>query len=154
MQLIRARKEEHLWAQSYEPELGDILKLQSELARTIAAQIHIRLSAHDQLRLSSARRIDPAAYEAYLRGRFFCNKRAEDTLRKAREYFEQAIAKEPSYASAYSGLADTYFCRGYYFGKMDPTEAMPKARDAALRALELDNGLAEAHTSLVLVKFF
>jgi tetratricopeptide (TPR) repeat protein len=154
VQLIRARKEEHLWAQSYEPELGDILKLRSELARTIAAQIHIRLSAHDQLRLSSARRIDPAAYEAYLRGRFFCNKRAEDTLRKAREYFEQAIAKEPSYASAYSGLADTYFCRGYYFGKMDPTEAMPKARDAALRALELDNGLAEAHTSLVLVKFF
>jgi tetratricopeptide (TPR) repeat protein len=125
VQLIRARKEEHLWAQSYERELGDILKLQSELARTIAAQIHIRLSAHDQLRLSSARRIDPAAYEAYLRGRFFCNKRTEDTLRKAREYFEQAIAKEPSYASAYSGLADTYFYRGYYFGKMDPTEAMP-----------------------------
>jgi tetratricopeptide (TPR) repeat protein len=154
VQLIRARKEEHLWAQSYERELGDILKLQSELARTIAAQIHIRLSAHDQLRLSSARRIDPAAYEAYLRGRFFCNKRTEETLRKAREYFEQAIAKEPGYASAYSGLADTYFYRGYYFGKMDPIEAMPKARDAALKALEIDSGLAEAHTSLALVKFF
>jgi len=154
VQLIRARKEEHLWAQGYERELGDILKLQSELARTIAAQIHIRLSLHDQLRLSSARRIDPAAYEAYLRGRFFCNKRTEDTLRKAREYFEQAIAKEPSYASAYSGLADTYFYRGYYFGKMDPTEAMPKARDAALKALEIDSGLAEAHTSIALVKFF
>ncbi len=154
VQLIRAQKEEHLWAQSYERELGDILKLQGELARTIATQIHIRLSAHDQLRLSSAPRIDPAAYEAYLRGRYFCNKRTEETLKKARVYFEQAIAKEPSYASAYSGLADTYFYSGYYFGKMDPTEAMPKAKHAALKALELDNLLAEAHTSLALVKFF
>jgi TolB-like protein len=109
VQLIRAQKEEHLWAESYEREIGDILKLQGELARTIAAQIHVRLSAHDQLRLSSARRIDGSAYEAYLRGRYFCNKRTEETLKKAREYFEQAIAKEPSYASAYSGLADTYF---------------------------------------------
>jgi TolB-like protein/Tfp pilus assembly protein PilF len=154
VQLIRARKDEHLWAQSYERELGDILKLQAELARTIAAQIHVRLSAHDQLRLSSARRIDPSAYEAYLRGRFFCNKRTEENLKKAREYFQQAIAMEPSYASAHSGLADTYFYSGYYFGNMDPTEAMPRARDAALKALELDNALAEAHTSLGLVKFF
>jgi TolB-like protein/Tfp pilus assembly protein PilF len=154
VQLIRAQKEEHLWAESYEREIGDILKLQGELARTIAAQIHVRLSAHDQLRLSSARRIDGSAYEAYLRGRYFCNKRTEETLKKAREYFEQAIAKEPSYASAYSGLADTYFYSGYYFGKMDPTEAMPRARNAALKALELDNALAEAHTSLGLVKFF
>jgi len=154
VQLIRAQKEEHLWAQSYERELGDILKLQGELASTIATQIHLRLSASDQFRLASARRIDPAAYEAYLRGRFFCNKRTEETLTKARGYFEQAIAKEPSYASAYSGLADTYFYGGYYFGKMDPMEAMPKARDAALKALEIDSGLAEAHTSLALVKFF
>src|ERR1019366_1410361 len=114
VQLIRAQKEEHLWAQSYERELGDILKLQGELASTMAAQIHIRLSAHDQVRLSSARRIDPAAYEAYLRGRYFCNKRTEETLKKAREYFEQAIAKEPSYASAHSGLADTFFLSGIW----------------------------------------
>jgi TolB-like protein/Tfp pilus assembly protein PilF len=154
VQLIHARKDKHLWAQSYDRELGDILKLQGELARTIAAQIHVRLSAHDQLRLSSARRIDPGAYEAYLRGRYFCNKRTEETLKKAREYFEQAIAKEPTYASAYSGLADTHFYSGYYFGKMDPTEAMPRAKAAALKALELDNALAEAHTSLGLVKFF
>jgi TolB-like protein/Tfp pilus assembly protein PilF len=154
VQLIRAKKEEHLWAQSYERELGDILKLQGELASTIATQIHLRLSANDQSRLASARRIDPAAYEAYLRGRFFCNQRTEQTLTKARGYFEQAIAKEPSYASAYSGLADTYFYLGYYFGKMDPIEAMPKARDAALKALDIDSGLAEAHTSLALVKFF
>jgi TolB-like protein len=154
VQLIRARKEEHLWAQSYERELGDILKLQGELATTIANQIHIRLSAADQLRFSSAGRIDPAGYEAYFRGRFFCNKRTGETLRKAREYFEQAIAIEPGYAPAYSGLADTYFYSGYYFGKMDPAEAMPKARAAALKALELDSGSAEAHTSLGLVKFF
>ena len=154
VQLIRAQKEEHLWAQSYERELGDILKLQGELAGTIASHIHLGLSANDQFRLASAHRIDPEAYEAYLRGRFFCNKRTEENLRKARGYFEQAIAKEPNYASAYSGLADTYFYRGYYFGRMDPIEAMPKARDAALKALEIDSGLAEAHTSLALVKFF
>jgi hypothetical protein len=77
--LIRAQKEEHLWAQSYERELGDILKLQGELAGTIANHIHLGLSAHDQFRLASAHRIDPAAYEAYLR-RFFCNKRTEETL--------------------------------------------------------------------------
>jgi tetratricopeptide (TPR) repeat protein len=104
--------------------------------------------------LTSARRIDPRAYEAYLRGRYFCLKRTEKNLNKAREYFEQAIAIEPDYASAYSGLADSYFYSGYYFGKMDPLEAMPKARDAARRALELDDSLAEAHTSLALVKLF
>lgn len=154
IQLIRARNEQHLWAQSFERELGDILRLQSELAITVAGQIHIRLSAQDQRRLSSSRRIDPSAHEAYLRGRYFCNKRTEDTLKKARNYFEQSIAIEPSYAPAYSGLADSYFYCGYYFGKMAPAEAMPKARAAALKALELDNTLAEAHTSLALVKFF
>jgi TolB-like protein/Tfp pilus assembly protein PilF len=154
IQLIRARNEQHLWAQSFERELGDILRLQSELAITIAGQIHLRLSAQDQRRLSSSRRIDPSAHEAYLRGRYFCNKRTEDTLKKALNYFEQSIDIEPTYAPAYSGLADTYFYRGYYFGKMAPAEAMPKARAAALKALELDNTLAEAHTSLALVKFF
>jgi TolB-like protein/Tfp pilus assembly protein PilF len=154
IQLIRARKEEQLWAQSFERDLGDILKLQGELASTIAAQIHIRLSAQDRLRFGSARHIDPAAHEAYLRGRYFCNKRTEETLKKAREYFEQAIAKEPAHAPAYSGLADTYFYCGYYFGKAAPAAAMPEAKAAALTALALDNTLAEAHTSLALVKFF
>ncbi len=154
VQFIRAQKDEHLWAQSFDRELGDILKLQGELASTIAAQVRIHVSAADHLRLTSARRIDPGAYESYLRGRYFCLKRTEKNLNKAREYFEQAIAIEPDYASAYSGLADSYFYSGYYFGKMAPLEAMPKARDAARRALELDDSLAEAHTSLALVKFF
>lgn len=154
VQLIRARKEEHIWAESYTRTPEDILKLQSELAREIAHQINLRLSERDQLRLRSARRINPSAHEAYLRGRYFCNKRTEENLEKAERYFHQAIAAEATYASAYSGLADSYFYRGYYFGKMAPTDAMPKARDAALRALSLDNTLAEAHTSLALVKFF
>jgi TolB-like protein len=154
VQLIRARKEEHLWAESYTRELEDILKLQSDLARTIANQINLRLSEHDQLRLRSARRINPSGYEAYLRGRYFCNKRTEENLKRAQEYFQQAIAAEATYASAYSGLADSYFYRGYYFGKMAPSDAMPRARDAALKALSLDNTLAEAHTSMALVKFF
>ena len=152
VQLIRARKEEHLWAQSYERELGDLLKLQGELATTIASNPHPALRGGSvSVQFCGAHR--SGGLRSLLRGRFFCNKRTEETLRKAREYFEQAIAIEPGYASAYSGLADTYFYSGYYFGKMDPAEAMPKARAAALKALELDSG-SEAHTSLGLVKFF
>ena len=154
VQLIRAPKEEHVWAQSFERELGDILKLQAEVASTIATQVHLGLSARDQFRLTSRRRIDPAAYEAYLRGRFFCNKRTAEALTRARGYFEQSIGNDPTCALAYSGLADTYFYSGYYFGKMDPKDAMPKARHAALKALDLDDSLAEAHTSLALIKFF
>lgn len=152
-QLIRAKKEEHLWAESYDRDLGDVLKLQAEVTRAIASQVHIRLTANEEARLkAAARHIDPAAHESYLRGRYFWNKRTEEDLQKAQIYFQQAIDKEPTYAVAYSGLADTYLYRGYTFGRMDPKRAMPIARAAASRALELDPNLAEAHTSLGLLK--
>jgi TolB-like protein/Tfp pilus assembly protein PilF len=153
-QLIDARREEHLWAESYERDLDDVLRLQAEVAQAISGQIHSTLKAEEQGRLRPARRIDPAAHECYLRGRYFWNKRTEEDLCRAQKYFEQAIEKEPGYALAYSGLADTYFYRGYAFGRMAPKDAMPKARAAALRALELDDTLAESHVSLALVRFF
>jgi len=153
-QLIDARREEHLWAESYERDLGDVLRLQAEVAQAISGQIHITLKAEEQCRLRAARRIDPAAHECYLRGRYFWNRRSEEDLCKAQRYFEQAIDKEPGYALAYSGLADTYFYRGYAFGRMAPNDAMPKARAAALKALDLEEALAESHVSLALVRFF
>jgi TolB-like protein/Tfp pilus assembly protein PilF len=153
-QLIDARREEHLWAESYERDLGDVLRLQAEVAQAISGQIHSTLKAEDQCRLRPARRIDPAAHECYLRGRYFWNKRTEEDLCRAQKYFEQAIEKEPGYALAYSGLADTYFYRGYAFGRMAPKDAMPKARAAALKALELDDTLAESHVSLAVVRCF
>lgn len=153
-QLLDARTEAHLWAESYERDLGDVMKLQAEITQAIARQINVRLSSEDQSRLKSAGRVNPAAHESYLKGRYFWNKRTDATLKKAQEHFEDAISKDPAYALAYSGLADTYFFRGYIFGRSDPREVMPKAKASALRALELNPALAEAHTSLGLVLFF
>ena len=139
-QLIRASREEHLWAESFECTLDDVLKLQGELANAIANRIHVRLTKQGQARPQSARQIHPAALDDYLRGRYFWNKRTEQSLKKAQQYFELAIEKDPAYARAYTGLADTYFYRGYYFGRMDPRDAMPKAKAAASKAMELDAG--------------
>ena len=152
-QLIDARKEKHLWAESYERDLGDVLKLQAEVVQDIAGRIHRTVLEEQRLRVKSAQKIDPAAYECYLLGRYFWNKRNEENLQRAKEYFEQAIEKQPGYALAHSGLADTYFYQGYTFGRMAPKDAMPKARAVARKALELDDSLAEPHVSLGLVKF-
>ena len=153
-QLIQAAQEKHLWAESYERDVGDVLKLQAEVAQAIARAVQVKLTAQEQASLGHTQRVDPAAYEAYLRGRYFWNKRTEEHVRKAQEYFQTAIERHPGYAPAYSGLADTYFYRGYYFGKLNPKEAMPIAKAAALKALELDDSLAEAHASLAFVRFF
>jgi len=152
-QLIEAPNDRHLWAKSYVRDLRDVLALQDEVARDIAEEIRIKLTPEERTRLAVARPIDPAAHEAYLRGRFFWNLRTEKDLNKAKEYFEQAIAKDPGYAPAYSGLSDTYFYLGYAWGHMPPREAMPLSRAAALKALELDENLGEAHASLGVAKF-
>ena len=153
-QLVDAQREQHLWAESYERDLDEVLKLQAEVAQDIANQIHGTLIAGQKFTVRFTRQVDPVAYECYLRGRYFWNKRNEVSLKRAKEYFEQAIEQEPGYALAHSGLADTYFYRGYTFGRLAPKDAMPKARAIALKALELDDGLAEPHVSLALVKFF
>jgi serine/threonine protein kinase/tetratricopeptide (TPR) repeat protein len=151
-QLIEAQSDRHLWAKTYERELQDVLTMQDELARDIAAEIRIKLTPEALTRLASARPINPASHDAYLRGRFLWNRRTEPELNKAKEYFTQAIAADPNYAPAYSGLADTYFYLGYAWGHMPPREAIPLAKAAALKAIQLDDNSAEGHTSLGFVK--
>jgi TolB-like protein/DNA-binding winged helix-turn-helix (wHTH) protein/Flp pilus assembly protein TadD len=148
-QLIEASSDKHLWSQSYQGELRDTLALQSQVARAIADQIRINLNPQEQAALKTARVVNPEAYESYLKGRYFWNKRTADGLKVALAYFNQAIEEDPQYARAYSGLADTYALLGdWQYAVMTPKEALPKAKAAAVRALELDSALGEAHNSL------
>ncbi len=152
-QLIRAADDKHLWAESYERNLTDVIALQREVARAIATGVKGKLTAQDQARLAS-RPVDPKAYLAYVRGRYLWNKRTPESLKSAFKYFEEAIQYDPAYSAAYSGLADSHFYVGYYFGRVPPREAMPKAKQAALKALELDEASADAHASLAHVMLF
>jgi TolB-like protein/DNA-binding winged helix-turn-helix (wHTH) protein/Flp pilus assembly protein TadD len=148
-QLIDANADKHLWSQSYEGELKDTLALQNQVARAIADQIRINLNPQEQTALKIAKVVNPEAYESYLKGRYFWNKRTPDTLKVALAYFNQAIDEDPNYAQAYSGLADTYALLGdWQYAVMTPKEALPKAKAAAIKALELDSTLSEAHNSL------
>jgi TolB-like protein/DNA-binding winged helix-turn-helix (wHTH) protein/Flp pilus assembly protein TadD len=148
-QLIDAAADKHLWSQSYEGELKDTLALQNQVARAIAEQIRINLNPQEQAALKSAKVVNAEAYESYLKGRYFWNKRTPDSLKVALAYFNQAIEEDPTYAQAYSGLADTYALLGdWQYGVMTPKEALPKAKAAASKALELDSTLSEAHNSL------
>jgi TolB-like protein/DNA-binding winged helix-turn-helix (wHTH) protein/Tfp pilus assembly protein PilF len=148
-QLIDARDDRHVWSESYDGDLRDTLTLQHQVARAIAEQTRISLNPRERAALGRRTPVDPQAYEAYLRGRYFWNKRTGDDLRKASEYFNEAIARDPTYAPAFSGLADTYALMGdWEYGVLAPMEALPRARAAAVRALELDTALGEAHTSL------
>ena len=148
-QLIQVPADKHLWAESYQGNVRDTLAVQNRVARAIAEEIRIEVTPREQAALKSAKTIDPEAYEAYLKGRYFWNKRTGDGLKKAVDYFNQAIARDPNYAAAYSGLADTYALLGdWEYAVMTPKEAMPRALSAARRALELDDNLGEAHASL------
>jgi TolB-like protein/DNA-binding winged helix-turn-helix (wHTH) protein/Flp pilus assembly protein TadD len=148
-QLIEASSDKHLWSQSYEGELRDTLALQNQVARAIADQIRINLNPQEQAALKTVKVVNPEAYESYLKGRYFWNKRTADGLKGALAYFHQAIEEDPKYAQAYSGLADTYALLGdWQYAVMTPKEALPKAKAAAIKALELDSVLGEAHNSL------
>jgi TolB-like protein/DNA-binding winged helix-turn-helix (wHTH) protein/Flp pilus assembly protein TadD len=148
-QLIEAATDKHLWSQSYEGELRDTLALQNKVAKAIADQIQINLNPQEQAALKTVKVVIPEAYESYLKGRYFWNKRTADGLKVALAYFNQAIDEDPKYAPAYSGLADTYaLLADWEYGVMTPKEALPKAKAAAIKALELDNTLGEAHNSL------
>ena len=148
-QLIQAPDDKHLWAESYEGNVRDTLALQNKVARAIAEQIRINLNPHEQAALKNARVLNPEAYESYLKGRYFWNKRTANGLKVALAYFNQAIEEDPKYAQAYSGLADTYALLGdWQYAVMTPKEALPKAKAAAMKALELDDSLSEAHNSL------
>jgi len=151
-QLIEASKDKHLWSQSYEGELRDTLALQNRVARAIADQIRINLTPQEQAALKDVKVVNPEAYESSLKGRYFWNKRTADGLKAALAYFKQAIEEDPKYARAYSGLADTYALMGdWQYAVIPPKEAFPKAKVAALKALEEDSALGEAHNSLAFV---
>jgi TolB-like protein/Tfp pilus assembly protein PilF len=153
-QLIHAPTDRHLWAESYERDLHDVLALQDEVALAIANEIRVKVTPQEQTHLISARAVNPEAYEAYLRGRFYWNRRTETELRKAAGYFQEAIKKDPNYALAYAGLADSYTLLGGIYGVESPQETFPSAKAAAQKALELDGTLAEPHTSLAMIKFW
>jgi TolB-like protein/DNA-binding winged helix-turn-helix (wHTH) protein/Tfp pilus assembly protein PilF len=148
-QLIEARVDRQLWSETYDGDLRDTLTLQNKVARAIADQIRINLNAQEQATLLHGKVVDPQAHEAYLKGRYFWNKRTGEDLTKAVEYFNQAVERDPNYAQAYSGLADSYALLGdWEYGVLPPTEALPRAKAAAVKALQLDDALGEAHTSL------
>lgn len=150
-QLIALPAERHVWAESYERDLRDIFALQRELASVIAHEVRAQLTAQDRTRLAVARQVSHEAYEAYLKGRYFQEKRTEDGLKRAIDYFHEAIRRDRSYGEAYSGLADsqTYLIN---HGYVPPLEAGPQAKVMAAKALEIDNTLAEAHTSLAYIR--
>jgi len=148
-QLIQLPADKHLWAQSYEGDIRDVLTLQNKVARAIAEQIRATLNRQEQAALEDAKVVNPEAYQAYLKGRYFLNKRTGDGLRRAIEYFNSAIETDPTYAEAYSGLADAYALSGdWKYGVISPQDAFPKTRAAATKALTLDDSLGEAHASL------
>ena len=151
-QLVEAATDQHVWAESYERNVEDIFALQSEVAKAIAEEIQVTLSPEEETRLTTTRQIDPAAHEAYLKGRFFWNKRESEAVQRGLELFQQALEIDPSYAMAWVGVADSHIvASGDYLG-LPAAEANDRARAAALRALELDESLAEAHISLAAVK--
>ena len=148
-QLIQVPADKHVWAESYEGNERDALNVQNRVARAIADEIRIEVTPREQAALKTAKIINPEAYEAYLKGRYSWNLRTADGLKKSVEYFNEAIAKDPNYAVAYSGLADTYALLGdWQYAVIPAKEAMPKALSAARKALELDDSLGEAHASL------
>jgi TolB-like protein/DNA-binding winged helix-turn-helix (wHTH) protein/Flp pilus assembly protein TadD len=150
IQLIYAPRDQHVWAAAYERDLKDVLALQEDAARDIADELKLELTGQQQAHLSKSRPVSPEVHELYLKGRYFWNKRDESALNSAVEYFQEAIAKDPNYAEAYAGLADSYIL---LFGYADatPSDALTKAKAAAEKALQLDDSLAEAHASLAII---
>ena len=150
VQLINALTDAHLWADTYDRKLTDIFAVESDIAKTIAETLQAKITGSEKNSIAKAPTANPEAYELYLKGRFFWNKRSGVDLRRAIEFFNQAIAKDPSYALAYAGLADSYLLLPNYGGA--PTaDVVPPARAAVTKALELDDSLAEAHASLGLL---
>jgi TolB-like protein len=150
-QLVQANPEKNLWARSYDRDQSDVLALQSEVAQAIAEEIQIKLSPQETSRLRAARAVKPDAYKAYLKGRYFWNMRDRDGVTKGLQYFQQAVVLDPGYALAYVGVADSYIIDGDNEW-LPPYEAFPKAKEAALKALEIDDTLAEAHASLAMIE--
>ena len=150
VQLINALTDAHLWAETYDRKLTDIFAVESEIAKTIADTLQAKLTNSEKTAIAKVPTANSQAYELYLKGKFFLAKRSGADLRKAIEYFDQAIAKDPNYALAYVGLADSYMLLPTY-GSVSPRDSLPPAKVALKKALELDDSLAEAHASFGLL---
>jgi TolB-like protein/Tfp pilus assembly protein PilF len=150
VQLIKAATDAHLWADTFDRKLTDIFAVESDIATTIAETLQAKLTGSEKAAIAKRPTANPEAYELYLKGRFFWNKRTAADLRTAIDYFNQALGKDPSYALAYAGLSDSYDLLPFY-GAASPADSRPQAKAAAKKALELDDTLAEAHTSLASV---
>lgn len=149
-QLIDAANDRHLWASAYDRDLRDVLTLQGEVAQAIANEVKIKLTPQEQIHLAKARPVKPEAHEAYLRGLYELRKLRPESIEQAIHYFQQALVLDSEDALAYAGLADAYYDQSTLLRA--PLEVMPKAKAAAVRAIELDDSLAEAHASLGYVK--
>ena len=155
MQLIHPASERKLWAETYERDIGDVPGWQSEIASAIAREIRLNVTAAEAGRLASARPVDRKAFDAYLRGRHWLNKRNDEAVRKAIDYFRSAINEDPVYAPAYAGLADCYNQLGTVIvGSQPPSVTRPLAAAAAAKALEIDNEFGEAHAALAFTKLY
>ena len=149
-QLIHAATDRHLWARSYERDLRDVLSLQGEVARAVTKEIRAAVTPQEEARLAKVRPVDPEAHELYLKGRYYWNKRTESDVRRGLEFFQKAIERDPAYALAYDGLSGAWLALGFYEG-LSPRETFPRAKAAATKALEIDDGLAEARAALAMV---
>src|SRR5437879_4343823 len=146
-QLIEARSDRHLWADSYERDVLDVLGLQADVAQRIAREVGTSLIAGKQVHPAGQRVVDPAAYEAYLKGNFYWNQLSCDGFSKGRGYFQQAVAKDPNFAPAYVGLAESYFTLADW-GCSQEDQLIPQSRAGALKAIELDPNSGPAHAWL------
>ena len=153
--LLYAPTDRHMWAETYERDLGEVLALQSEVARAIAREVQAKLTPQERTGLARALPVNPQALDLYLKGRYYWNKRTPEALKKSLDCFQKAIEKDPNYAPAYAGLADSYAMLGAgFYAVLRPREAYPKAEAAATKALQLDSTLAQAHTTLAWSKAF
>jgi len=153
VELLDVRENKQLWGDQYSQPVSNLLSMQRSIASEITNNLQLKLSGTEEKNVNKNYTEDVEAYQLYLKGRYYWSKRTEDGAMKAIEYFNEAIKKDPNYALAYTGLADAYCSLGFSFdvGSLPPREAMPKAKEAALKALELDNTLSEAHTSLAMI---
>jgi len=154
LSLVDAKTENQLWGKQYNRKLTNLLSLQTEIARDVSDNLKTKLTGADEQKLTRSYTANPEAYRLYLQGRYFWNKRTEKDIRKSIEYFDQAVVLDPNYALAYTGISDAYsnLGSGINFSPILPAKSLPKAKEAALRALEIDNMLGEAHVSLGWIK--
>ena len=150
-ELVDVAADSQLWGQQYNRKLSDIIVVQEEISNAVSAKLRLRPTGEEQKRLTKRYTENPEAHQLYLKGRYLWNRRTAQTLQRAAAYFQQAIDRDPGYALAWAGLADCYVLYSFY-GVLPPAEAFPKAKEAAAKALEIDDTLAEAHASLVLAK--